>query len=282
MIGSASRVRAWVLVEQPGPWGSEALTESRLDATIGKELRRRGAEHGARVLLIRRPGWQRTAGATRAYLVRSSAARSWMEAFDLDDPAAVLEIDWSGLSSRAAPGLGRAVDEPLFLVCTNGQHDPCCAEFGRPLVRALAGAGIEAWEASHVGGDRFAGNLVCLPEGVYLGRVPPDEAVAIVTDYARGLLPLKRYRGRSHWPPLVQAAELYARHAAGGVRGLHAVRLVTLEVHDGERAVAVFDVEGRRMRVATQRRREEHAEQLSCDGSPARPWRYDLDSVTPL
>ena len=32
---------------------------------------------------------------------------------------------------------GSTCHEPLFLVCTNGRHDQCCANLGRPLVRAL-------------------------------------------------------------------------------------------------------------------------------------------------
>ena len=32
------------------------------------------------------------------------------------------------------------------------------------------------WQSSHIGGDRFAGNVVFLPEGLYYGRVEPAEA----------------------------------------------------------------------------------------------------------
>ena len=34
----------------------------------------------------------------------------------------------------------------------------------------------------HVGGDRFAGNLVCLPEGLYFGRVGPEETLGPLLD----------------------------------------------------------------------------------------------------
>ena len=35
---TASRVRKWMLVEQPGPWGYDALVDSRLDADIAQTL----------------------------------------------------------------------------------------------------------------------------------------------------------------------------------------------------------------------------------------------------
>ena len=36
------------------------------------------------------------------------------------------------------------------------------------------------WQSSHVGGDRFAGNLVVLDDGVYYGRVEPSDAWPVV------------------------------------------------------------------------------------------------------
>ena len=60
--------------------------------------------------------------------------------------------------------------DPLVLVCTNGRHDPCCATFGRPLARVLREGARrdDVWECSHIGGDRFAANIVILPEGPVL------------------------------------------------------------------------------------------------------------------
>ena len=36
--GTASRVRGWVLLEQPGPWGREAVLESQLEASLEGSL----------------------------------------------------------------------------------------------------------------------------------------------------------------------------------------------------------------------------------------------------
>ena len=85
------------------------------------------------------------------------------------------------------PGFGEEVTEPVYLVCTNGRHDRCCATYGRPLALALAAShGDLVWESSHVGGDRFAGNLVCLPGGHYFGRVGPADADRVVGPAPQG------------------------------------------------------------------------------------------------
>ncbi len=63
--------------------------------------------------------------------------------------------------------------DPILLVCTNGKRDACCALRGRALMTALAADHAErTWECTHLGGHRFAGNLVCLPHGIVYGRVP--------------------------------------------------------------------------------------------------------------
>src|SRR4029453_5830608 len=60
-----------------------------------------------------------------------------------------------------------------------GRHGACCAERGRPVAAALAQAHPEeTWEVSHIGGDRFAGNLLVLPNGLYYGRLDPGPALA--------------------------------------------------------------------------------------------------------
>ena len=37
LFATASHVRAWLLVEQAGPWGGEPLVDSRLDPAVGRE-----------------------------------------------------------------------------------------------------------------------------------------------------------------------------------------------------------------------------------------------------
>jgi hypothetical protein len=211
LFATASRVRGWVLVEQPGPWGGEALVESRLNPALGRALHQRAHAVGARVVLIRRPG-RTPPGPHRAFLAHTSRQAGWMEELRLDDPSELFGLDWTRLSGGEPPRYGVPAGRPVYLACTNGRHDQCCAIWGRPLAQALVGElGERVWECSHIGGDRFAGNLVCLPQGVYYGRVGPAEALRVVGLHERGRLDLEHYRGRCWYPPVVQAAEHFLR-----------------------------------------------------------------------
>jgi hypothetical protein len=215
LYGTASRVRGWVLLEQPGPWGREAVTESRLDRDLAAALHRAAEAAHARLLLIRRPG-RAVAGPYACFLAHTGRRDRWLEGRRLDDPAELLALDMAKVVAGERPGFGRPMDGPLYLVCTNGRHDRCCATYGRPLALALAASfGEPIWESSHVGGDRFAGNLVCLPDGHYFGRVGADDAERVVGLHRRRLLDLDHYRGRCSDPPAVQAAEWLVRRRTG-------------------------------------------------------------------
>ncbi|MCA1726089.1 MAG: hypothetical protein LC722_00040 [Actinobacteria bacterium] len=123
------------------------------------------------------------------------------------------------------PGIGVRHTRALYLVCTHGRRDPCCAERGRPLARSLSAARPDGtWEASHIGGDRFAGNLVCFPHGLYFGRVAPGAAEAIAAAYERGTVPTEHYRGRSCYGFAVQVAEAHLRREHG-IDGVDDLRL---------------------------------------------------------
>nr|WP_253942080.1 sucrase ferredoxin [Nocardioides sp. zg-1230] len=150
----------------------------------------------------------------------------------------------------AALGAGRSVGlepvgAPVLTVCTHGRHDACCAELGRPVALALAsgphGAGV--WETSHVGGDRFAGNLVVLPRGLYYGGLDPESAQDVAAATARGEVLLEHLRGRSDLPMAVQAADVALRREHG-LLGLDDVRPGAVRV-DGELTTARFAVHGR-------------------------------------
>ena len=126
----------------------------------------------------------------------------------------------------ADPAAGVVDDEPLVLVCAHGRHDTCCAVRGRPLAAALAADLPErTWEASHVGGCRFAAAMVLLPHGVVLGNVAVADGPKIAAGYAAGQLPEHGVRGRASLSPVVQAAQHHARMATGEY-GVDALRPV--------------------------------------------------------
>jgi hypothetical protein len=207
-VATASPVQRWLLIEQPGPWGRDALTESRFDRDVAPVLAKRAREEGVRLLLVRRPG-DRLADSGRRWAYADSRPGHeglWWSVRGAD--ADLLTAPWDGSVGEPAAG-------PTYLVCTHGGHDACCALRGRPLARALPAAGpMDVWECSHLGGDRFAANVVVLPYGFYYGQVPGDGA-ALVEAHRRGQVALPWLRGRAGVPAPGQAAQHFARGELG-------------------------------------------------------------------
>lgn len=251
LAGTASRADRWILLEQPGSWGSDALRSDRLDVEVAARLRTLAAEVPARVLLLRRPGRTSDSATRRTLLIGSSAAppydhggtashaidhtdpaaahsSPWLEQHLLSDVRELLDLDLHPLTDNRPLG-GQPITEPVYLVCTNARRDPCCATYGRPVAKALMEVvGTRVWECSHLGGHRFAGTMMCLPDGQCYGRLDPDSARAVVDAHEHGRLNLAHWRGRSSHPPAVQAAEAFVREATA-THDLDAVQV--LDVH---------------------------------------------------
>jgi hypothetical protein len=292
LYGTASVVRGWVLLEQAGPWGREAVTESRLDPDLARALHRAAEAAHLRLLLIRRPGRRggpgdrqggppvdRGAGQPRTCFVAHTSRRGrWLERRRLDDPAELLELDMARVVAGERPGFGEEATEPVYLACTNGRHDRCCATYGRPLALALqASHGELVWESSHVGGDRFAGNLVCLPDGHYFGRVGPADAERVAGLHRKGTIDLDHWRGCCIDPPVVQAAEWFARRRTG-LAGFDDLVLDGRGQLAGGVALVRFRLaDGARLRVVLRATRDADPRPLTCHSTrPESPLVFSL------
>ncbi|MBW3657955.1 MAG: sucrase ferredoxin [Actinobacteria bacterium] len=280
LLATASTVSTWLLVEQPGPWGAEALVESGLPSLVAEELRRRARNAGVRPILIRRPEG-RTGASREAFLVTTRPDDRRVERVRFDDPDELLDLDLRRFRDTAEPVADTHTD-PLVLVCTNGRHDACCAVEGRPVATAAAAVlGDVVWECSHIGGDRFAANVLFLPEGVYYGRVLASDVVELAQRFAAGRLSLPHYRGRAPHPFPVQAAEGLARRELE-VDALDGVTVVADRRLPEDRREVTLDVAGAAWRavVAVDHRA---AALLTCGATRAsRAPTYRLEELEPL
>ncbi len=220
--GSAAPAGAWVVLEQPGPWGHDAIAESHLDPHLGRRLRARVGGAGGRLALVRaarRHPDRRPRSEPFVAVGCAVEGASWLLTGHLDGPEALQSIDFGALAAGDVDGVRRSLpdlspsDRPLLLVCTNGRRDVCCAVFGRPLAHdAGTQRPGQVWETSHTGGHRFSPTAVLLPWGVTLARLDSRLAVATLDEAAAGRLPRdllgpQHDRGRSSLPPPAQAAE---------------------------------------------------------------------------
>lgn len=265
LVGTASTVRAFLLVEAPGPWGADAVAGSRLPDPVKLQLTARAGRHRVRPLMIRRHGRSAPRELT-VFAAYADARQPWAETTCVSDPSDLLDIDLAALGSGRSPGLAPH-REPLFLVCTHGRHDACCAERGRPVAAALSTRLPEhTWEVSHIGGDRFAGNMLVLPDGLYYGRLTPARAPIVAERHRAGHLDLEHLRGRGSYPFAVQAAETFLRRQLA-VTAVGALALSS-SVREDDETTAVFTTGGRSWQVRVLSTTSS-PQQLTCRASTA-------------
>lgn len=263
---TASRIDRWLLVEYRGLWSSKALVGSGLSDQVKARLRElRAAQPNTRLLLIRRPD-RRHHASLAVYVADSREGEERLAHLEIGHHEELRGLDpWTAATE---------VDGALFLACTHGKHDACCARYGRPLFEALSEQLDPkwAWQCTHVGGDRFAGNAVCLPHGLYYGRVGRDDVPALVDEHLAGRISLGHYRGRSCWPFAVQAAERRIR-AEEGLTALDDLSLEGVE-ENGDRWTVAFGTPLGRREVEVVAELGELT-QLTCNaGAAKRPLRY--------
>ncbi len=231
LAGTATVASSWLLVEARGAWGRDAVADSGLAPEIQEAL---GAFPG-KVLLIRRPDRRGSVSIIRARSEEAGGSATRQEIGALDDlPHTDFEV-------------GDEIAGPIVLVCAHGRRDACCARLGAPLFDALKPQlpPAQLWQSSHLGGHRFAPNVVVLPYGIQLGRIPLARAAEVVDLVKAGRIPLDLYRGRTIYAPPVQAAELTVRSLTGadGIGDLRLVAhdddLVTFATPAGELTVRV-------------------------------------------
>ena len=270
--GSAARAAAWVGLEQSGPWGRVAATDSHLDADLGRHLDAAASAAGARFVLVRTPGRHaddHVAAHDHHTVLLASAdpAAPLLLRGVATDPRQLAGLDVAALvrgdleAVRASvPDIGLDVDTtPVLLVCTNGRRDLCCAVRGRPVALAAAERRPDqVWETTHTGGHRFSPTGVLLPTGQTLARLDADLAAAALDAAAAGELPAALHgpshdRGLSAWDNAVMAAVSLVRTEIGEPR-LRALIPASVSGSDERRQVDVRHEDGREWSVLAERR----------------------------
>ncbi len=206
IFGTAPIVDSWLLLETPGAWSAKSLPLDRLPAAVIKhfELIARQIPRSRRLLIRRRHTHH---GDLSLFLIRAGETHR----IRLSTYEDLLAIDSHALTTAPPPETS-----PRYLVCTHGKHDKCCAKFGFATYCALKQlAGDSVWECSHVGGDRFAANVLAMPQAIYYGNVFPEDVPALIDAGQRNEISLKHYRGRSSYSRPAQVAEYLLRLRTG-------------------------------------------------------------------
>ena len=223
-MGSASTGAVWLLLEYPHGWGRHAFEESALPSEVKQFFKDSMARiRHSRLLFIKTDRGRRDAR-MNLFVVRCRERSPFVVRLHLEKYFDALKYDLAAIASGRDLQGGEVCDGTLFLVCTHGRRDKCCAKFGVPLYNALREhAGDSVWQSSHVGGDRFAGNLVCFPHGLFYAHATPEAGRRVVDAYRSGHVLTEEFRGRACYSHQIQAAEAFVREETGvtGVEDLH-------------------------------------------------------------
>jgi len=275
LAGTASQALGYLLIEQPGSWGRDALTESTLDAALGARLGAAAKGVGVKTLLTRRPGPHPRVAMDHFEVVLAHAGPTpWMEVCQLTETQ-LAALDPGHCARATPPGLGTAVRAPRWLVCTHARRDRCCATRGRPIADTLGTLHPEeTWETSHLGGHRFAGTMLVLPHGLVYGNLDVAAAMEVVTAHLAGRVTTAHLRGRAHLSALAQVAEVAARRTLG-VEGIDAVTITDEPVigpaPGGDPVQVIAEAAGRHVQVSVAARRGRHPRPMSCDAEAETP-----------
>jgi hypothetical protein len=226
-VGTAGEYDLYVLMELPLPWAADPWKSPLLPDDL-RELASKTQELGlklrqlaiqpdpdysqryyTRIFIYRRPTGMFAYYVKSEYLVPS------------DEVAPFLGTLLTTSNQQPAASSYRQDTEQIreMFVCTHGTRDACCGKFGYSIYSLLRhvhapgtqhpapGTYVRAWRVSHLGGHRFAPNLLDFPEGRYWARLDESALEAVLLRDQPTAALRAHYRGWSGLDPLCQVAE---------------------------------------------------------------------------
>ena len=271
-FGTASMGDAWLLLEYPRPWAPRAFQDSALPKAVKTHLAGLlKSVPRSRLLLIKQT--RKVEGPLSLFVVRSRESVSSILKYEFFQYEQLPDLELASALCGASPSGPTLWEGPLFLVCTHGKRDKCCAKFGIPIYKTIQTLVGESpvWQCSHVGGDRFAANVVCFPDGLFYGHVTEETAKSIVEEYSERRIVLTEFRGRAYYSYPVQAAEFFVRRETG-FRGIADLKFLTYDaLKPNEWQVRFFSqVDAKVHQVSLRSHLSEFQNRLTCHSTEAR------------
>lgn len=207
MAGTAVSAPVWILLEYRQLWQAKATSDNTLPVSVKTWLDEQLGAVNGRLQFIRQLPYQQR---YRCFVAVPDAQHPRLYRFDFAEYEELLNLDMPALVANATQYKPYLTSAPLFLVCTNGKRDRCCAKFGTALYQAFTDVVETAvWQTTHLGGHRFAPTLMSFPEGVCYGQVTVEDIPQLLTAQQNSDIYLPRLRGRVIYDAVTQVAEYY-------------------------------------------------------------------------
>ena len=161
----------------------------------------------SKILLIKKNNTQETI--LNVYAVNNQQEFPFINHLKIHNYLELLELDYQNFFGEMKIGVKQ---EALYLVCTNGKKDKCCSKFGLPIFNTLSFLNQNVWQCTHVGGDRFAPNILHLPYSHLYGHLNLNELDEFYATTSTNNIFISKYRGISCYNKSEQAAEFFLRN----------------------------------------------------------------------
>lgn len=298
LAGTAPVVGCYIIIEQPGPWGREALLDSHLPQDLGKELLGLTVGTQVKIVLARHPDRLERDAHTghNVWIAHTAPGHRGMRHGMVNDLTALLDWDYAAIAEGNLPPIGHIQRRPLTFVCTHGSRDACCAVVGRSVYDELLASVPPderslVWEISHLGGHRFAPTTLSLPSGSVHGRLDAADTIAMRAAATQGQVFLKGFRGRGSVPAPLQVACIAVRNAYDitDSEAMDVLRVVndravpaptSIVFLDDQMETEVRHADGRCWRVTVQREQLPGLRAESCDKNPEAIFAWTVLEVT--
>ncbi|KAG6835158.1 hypothetical protein H0H93_004353 [Arthromyces matolae] len=191
LYGTAPYHKSYILLHASEP---PSQFPSRFSTPLQKELQLRVMKWGG---LVNFSYYGPTTGTHSQALTAFSTLGGRLDIPELsmqniDEVARMLERHAYAVTTEGQGS--EAEDEVHLLVCTHGARDCRCGEMGGELVKELRKAAadlektndhgfsgsIKVGEVAHVGGHKYAANVLMYPHGEWLGNLKPEHATDII------------------------------------------------------------------------------------------------------
>lgn len=266
LVGTATRGDIWFLIEYPGRWGAKAFEDSNIPEDVKEYLLCLAhPEVHIRILLIKQSGSRRRDGIT-FFVGQITESEPRLYEYQLGHYSEILDLDLCPLIAGEPGDPAVLRHKPLYLVCTNGIRDKCCAVYGPEVYESMKDeVGDAVWQSSHIGGHNQAPIMLFFPHGVNYGHAKPSEARRLVQAFQRGEIVLHHYRGRVCYENHLQAAEHFWRVQTGDLF-LTGLRINDVEVlGENEWVVVISKLDASNQeRIHLERRYSDYAIPITC------------------
>lgn len=225
LYGTVPKVDNWLLLEYPEHWEKDSLEKSSIPASVKEELKKiLDTLENSRLQLIQKE--IRKEGPINLYYIKTTEFDPKTYHFQFNSYEELIELDLISLIEKGDLSDSKT-DEKLALVCTHGAYDSCCGSQGIPVFNALKrNSDLSVWKTTHVGSHRFAANVVMLPEGIYYGRVSPENVSEIAETHLKGEISLENFRGRCCFHQSAQVSDYFLRKKLEVIPGIYDIEWV--------------------------------------------------------